>query len=1248
MAFSGFSRDAAPRAVSRAAPFRERLEQLAASKPSRHVFAAQALRLIADFAAVRTAVLLGYDRVWKRLGILTTLGMDRDAIGALAEIVQYGSWQAPLQCLRSQRIGVIESAHENRSVPRELIEAAGGSFTIATVPLHHENLPAGVLLLFAPTARGFPDSLLQMLAQLAAVCAEALVTLPDDAPAAAGAAGESPEDDEARFQPGGRARRPSVRTLPADPPGAAPARSTGPPSGRDPFRARSPAADAGQDALARIAQLEKDLAAARATAHLVPLLEQEIERLDGQHRWSVAAGRAYQAEAQRLKTALDEAERRLAERAARVDELGAASTELRRQLERMELRVDELEEAFAAAETARNEALSERDRLQAKLAETRLELGSYLSKTAEVEEARAAAEAARRQLGVELLHARTELARLRKDAARDAQRAEEFEQSWKRVEAERARLEAELSRLGQELAGVQREQARTEGMFEHSSRLLDQTQAEARALAVDLAQTRARLARLEEAQAGVAHLEAEKQALASAQLQLERAEAERFALQNELVEARARLRALAEEQAADRRQWSARVAELEKALDAREAQRQELRAREAEWTARLAELEGQRATLESEIEQQRAAHAEVSARLEELEAERLRLGEELASARSVSEEALEQMRGDLEAARENEQRLKGRVELLIRAEAQRIKVQRECERLTEALGEAERRARALEAQVELLSRGQPRPAAAAEPALIAAFEDELRERLRAATAHFERLDEAEDGKASLEALRRTFEAVAESAEMAGEATLAEDGKRLAELLGEGEPLEPDALAEADARLHRLFARAELETPAVPVVLRAPELLDNVDPEILAAFSVEAAEEMEACEQAVLRLEQQADDRDALYEIFRRFHTLKGAAGAVGLSQVARQLHHGETLLEAVSKGQVSVPGDKLGDFCLKLLDSVGALLKQARRQKVDPRKILRNVEQMIHLLWSPPEQGAAAPERKGAPAAAPVGVDRQEAGAVVRVEAAQLGALMSEVARLVAVRGDLAAEIARLEELAGALPAPESGGTSAGQLPAIVAALARRGAELAQHCAQLERQIAQLRLAPLDSVLRRLVRPVRDAARQENKQVEIEILNGEVQVDRAVLDGLYGPLLHVVRNAVAHGIEAPEVREKNGKQRTGLIRIGALRDGDRVVLAVQDDGAGIDFERVLSKARRVGLVKPDQTLEREQLIALLFQPGFSTRDSASDLAGRGVGMDVVAREIAALGGSIEIDSEAGRGTTFRFDLPAVI
>lgn len=193
----------------------------------------------------------------------------------------------------------------------------------------------------------------------------------------------------------------------------------------------------------------------------------------------------------------------------------------------------------------------------------------------------------------------------------------------------------------------------------------------------------------------------------------------------------------------------------------------------------------------------------------------------------------------------------------------------------------------------------------------------------------------------------------------------------------------------------------------------------------------------------------------------------------------------------------------------------------------------------------------------------------------------------------------------------------------------------------------LQNLMMGIRMMPLERIFNRLPRVVRDVANHDGKEVEFTIEGGETELDRGMMDGLSDPLLHIIRNAVNHGIETPEIRKACGKPPKGMLRLTARRDKDNVIIEIEDDGAGIDPERLRKKAVSKGLMTPEAAASatKDDLVSLLFEPGFSTAETITDISGRGVGLDVVKKTVASLKGTIKIETEVGRGTKFELVLP---
>ncbi|OED39906.1 hypothetical protein AB833_13580 [Chromatiales bacterium (ex Bugula neritina AB1)] len=214
--------------------------------------------------------------------------------------------------------------------------------------------------------------------------------------------------------------------------------------------------------------------------------------------------------------------------------------------------------------------------------------------------------------------------------------------------------------------------------------------------------------------------------------------------------------------------------------------------------------------------------------------------------------------------------------------------------------------------------------------------------------------------------------------------------------------------------------------------------------------------------------------------------------------------------------------------------------------------------------------------------------------------------------------------------------------------PSVLAELRDGLMQLERHTRELQESAMQIRMLPINSSFSRFPRLVRDLSNTLGKKIELVVSGEHTEVDKTVLEKLSDPLVHLVRNSLDHGIEMPDVRVANGKVETGTLRLSAAHEGGNVVIKVEDDGAGLNRERILQKAVEKGLVAEGENLSDERVDNLIFQPGFSTAEVVSDVSGRGVGMDVVRRNIVDLGGQIRVQSFPGKGTSLRISLPLTL
>jgi chemosensory pili system protein ChpA (sensor histidine kinase/response regulator) len=608
--------------------------------------------------------------------------------------------------------------------------------------------------------------------------------------------------------------------------------------------------------------------------------------------------------------------------------------------------------------------------------------------------------------------------------------------------------------------------------------------------------------------------------------------------------------------------------------------------------------------------------------------------------------------------------------------------------------------------------------------LAAVFAEELQEHLNHVPALAALLASRDTQAVACAKLSRIFHTIKGSAAVVGRTDLATLAKRLQDEFGAvaeqpaQQALSTEFFATVQNALNGLCTAVGQPTPQLlhPVATPRFELRDLSSPagdasaeppELLQVFGIDAAESIERSQRLLLELERHPGSTLVLRELFRHFHTLKGAAAAVGLERVAQQLHHGESLLDAALEGRSTIGGPQLADFLLRLTDSVAGLINAARGVTDDQHVVLGDVEAEIAALATQQAAATTAPVPAAAEAApastsgAPSDADANS----LRIDTSHLDALLDRVGELLGVRNRLHRRVETLLELRDRLTAHRTllaqsietfreryefsvnnrGGDNGERAPvepgsnapdieldryddlsilargvvAVIAqareigdqlgnaidALSDEAAQLSQITSALRHGVTRLRSVPLEHAFRRLVRAVRDAARQEEKLVELEFDGGALELDKSLVDRLHAPLLHLVRNAVSHGIESPAVRQARGKPATGAVRITAQRRERHLHLSVEDDGGGVDFGAIAARGHALGLIPQGETWQREQLLELIFRPGFSTHAAVTELAGRGVGMDIVAAEICGLNGSVTLASRDRYGTTVHVSLP---
>jgi two-component system, chemotaxis family, sensor kinase CheA len=405
------------------------------------------------------------------------------------------------------------------------------------------------------------------------------------------------------------------------------------------------------------------------------------------------------------------------------------------------------------------------------------------------------------------------------------------------------------------------------------------------------------------------------------------------------------------------------------------------------------------------------------------------------------------------------------------------------------------------------------------------------------------------------------------------------------------------------------------------------------------FLLETGELLSALEAAALAIEAHPDDRNLVETMFRAAHTIKGNARVVGLDQVAEFLHGFEDLLDEVRGGHVA-PSRALTTLILKTVDvlriaapaavagetAFGADAEALKGEFARANPLARGTGDAGEAVPAAGETAPANP-REGDPED---GSKRQPVhGKTIRVSIDKLDRLMDLAAEVAIARG-------RLTELLES----ETGFDRQEALE-----VHRESDTLSLGLQEL---VMKMRMIPLGPLFHEFQRIVRDLSLACGKSVRLEIAGEDVEVDARVVEHLRDPILHLIRNALHHGIEAPDIRVGAGKPATGTVALKASRSAGSVILQMEDDGAGLDRMRLLEKARANGLVGREAHLPDADLARLVFEPGFSTAEEVTEISGRGVGMDVVRRNIEQLRGTVGIESVWGRGTTVTLRVPLTL
>lgn len=456
----------------------------------------------------------------------------------------------------------------------------------------------------------------------------------------------------------------------------------------------------------------------------------------------------------------------------------------------------------------------------------------------------------------------------------------------------------------------------------------------------------------------------------------------------------------------------------------------------------------------------------------------------------------------------------------------------------------------------------------------------------------------------------------------------------------------------------------------------PTLIDPEMKEIVESFIVETKEILEKLDTDLLELEKRPDDKDLLNQIFRSFHTIKGTSGFLGLEALPEVTHKCEDILNKLRKGEATL-NSNLMEGILLAFDTIKELVVKIETEKnenVEIENVCNVLSELLKNLDSPQEikqegtlpkvenqvvQEIAVQEeivenkteeikhelpKEEVKTEIKTNVEKIEKAAstsatkenTIRVDVERLDSLLDIVSELVLGRN-------RLSQINTQFSLENEGNKYTKDFEEVTK-------QIDLMTTELQLVAMKLRMIKIAKIFNRYPRLVRDLCKDLNKDVELIIKGEDTEVDKNLIEEINDPLVHLIRNAVDHGVENPEVRIKAGKNPRGKVLLAAEQLGNNIVITIQDDGKGLDVEVIKEKAIAKGLITKEKAkeLSKQEAMNLIFLPGFSTAEKVSNVSGRGVGMDVVKTNVAKLRGIINIESEVGKGTKIEIKLPLTL
>ncbi len=407
------------------------------------------------------------------------------------------------------------------------------------------------------------------------------------------------------------------------------------------------------------------------------------------------------------------------------------------------------------------------------------------------------------------------------------------------------------------------------------------------------------------------------------------------------------------------------------------------------------------------------------------------------------------------------------------------------------------------------------------------------------------------------------------------------------------------------------------------------------------FIIEAEELIEQLDQDLVELENRKQDLDHLNKIFRAAHTIKGASSFLGFDKMQQVTHQAEEILNKLRKGEMVVTSEIM-DILLEFVDCIKNILEDIKSgsDTVNITEIVKKLKLANEgkIITSAQTTADTKPSSNinSAKQASQIKKATKAIEQTIRVDVSRLDSLMNLVGEMVLTRN-------RLGQVSSELDKRFDGDF-------LVEQLLDTTAQIGLITTELQLAVMKTRMVPIGKVFNKFPRMVRDLSKDLKKEIELHISGEETELDKSIVEEIGDPLIHMIRNAVDHGVESPEERVKKGKPKKGNVYLTAYHEGNHIVIEIKDDGRGLNAEQLKRKALEKGIVTQEEinNMNEEEAFGLIFKPGFSTAAKVTGVSGRGVGMDVVKTNIEKLNGIIVIESKLGEGSTFKLKLPLTL